>query len=453
MPQQNTSLKTPETKARTEHTKRLFYMVWAVIGIVLLIIGAGWALGKITTVLAIIALTAFIVFILRVPVAWLERHGVNRLLGSLISYLGAILIVTAILLIFIPIIWQQVLGLINMIPSYVNDATNAFNNLYQQYSYLLEDSNIQKIVGGAATNLSDWATQIVSQSTKGVVTLGVNIVSAMLVFLVSLIAGFWILKDLPKIGREFRIIIGPRFEEDTLFIVNTCARSFGGYLRGMTVAGACTGIIAGIGYYFLGLPYPAVLGLLVGILNFIPYVGPWTAGAVVAIIGIFISPVIALISIIITIFAEQFTDNLILPRLMSSTVDLHPAIVLIGIFAGGALGGPIGLIAAIPLLSAIKSIFVYFFEKRTKRELADEKGALFKVSSAKGKGALFKARRAQDAKDAASTTEVPLTTKMVKAVTPKVFKTSDASTPKDALGQPGGAKDNPDDQKENREKQ
>ncbi|MCL1846517.1 MAG: AI-2E family transporter [Coriobacteriia bacterium] len=371
--------KPAESIARTERTKRLFYLVWAVIGIIALVIGIGYVLGQIMTALAIMALSAFIVFILRVPVAWMERKGIHRLPGSLIAYLGGILIVTVILLIFIPLITRQIIGLIQLIPGYVNSATNSFNYFYQEYSYLLEDSNIQQLVGGVASDLSGWAADIVSQSALGAINLGMSLVTALIVLTVSLIVGFWILKDLPRIGKELRIIMGPKWEKDVLFISSTFSRAFGGYLRGMTISGTCTGIIAGVGYYFLGLPYPAVLGLLVGLMNFIPYVGPWIAGIVVAAIGIFVSPLVALISILVTIFAEQFVDNFIYPRVMSSVVDLHPAVVLVGVFTGGALGGAIGLISAVPLLSAAKAIYVYYFEKRTGRTLENEKGAIFKT--------------------------------------------------------------------------
>jgi predicted PurR-regulated permease PerM len=169
-------------------------------------------------------------------------------------------------------------------------------------------------------------------------------------------------------------------EEEALFISSVLARAFGGYLRGITIAGLCTGTIAGIGYYLIGLPYPAVLGLLTGLMNFIPYVGPWIAGSVCALIGLFISPIAALLSVVVTLVAQQATDNFITPRVMSSVVQVHPAIVLVGVFAGGALGGIPGLIVAIPLLSTVKALFVYYFEKRTHRKLIDEKGALFKGS-------------------------------------------------------------------------
>jgi predicted PurR-regulated permease PerM len=366
-----------------------------------LLVGAvGYALMQVSTALVAVGLAALIVFILRAPVASLEQRGVPRWCGALIAYLGGLLVVALVILIFVPIIWEQTLGLIQLIPSYITQATVAFNEFYQQYSYLLEDSNIQQVVSSAASQLSGWAGDIVSQSAQGVITFGTNVVTSVLVLSVALIAGYWILKDLPALGRELRIVIGPRREEEALFISTVLTRAFGGYLRGITIAGICTGVIAGIGYYFIGLPYPAVLGLLTGLMNFIPYVGPWIAGIVTALIGLFISPLVALLSVVVTLIAQQFTDNFITPRVMSSVVQVHPAIVLVGVFVGGALGGIPGLIIAIPLLSTVKSLFVYYFEKRTQRSLVDEKGALFKGRSERDQGKDDPVEAAADGDDA-----------------------------------------------------
>jgi predicted PurR-regulated permease PerM len=410
--------------------RHLFFLIWVVIGIVLLTVATGFLLSYVLSALLIMGLAALVVFILRVPVAWMERRRIPRWLGSLIAYIGALLLIASIILIFIPIIGEQALGLIKLIPDYITQATTAFNDFYQQYSYLLEDSNIQQMVGSVASDLSSWAANFVSQSAQGVITLGTNVVTSVVVLFMSLIIGYWILVDLPRIGREARIIIGPKREKEALFIVSAFSRSFGGYLRGITVAGLCTGTIAGIGYYFIGLPYPAVLGLLTGLMNFIPYVGPWIAGIITACIGLFVSPLTALLTILITVVAQQVTDNFIMPRVMSSIVELHPAVVLMGVFVGGIVGGIPGMIVAIPLLSALKNIYAHYFEKRTGRFIVDEDGAFFKgrpsrnhedEDAAVASEAFDEEAALTAAKTAAATTK---TTKAVKAPS----KTGSAAT-------------------------
>jgi hypothetical protein len=117
-------------------------------------------------------------------------------------------------------------------------------------------------------------------------------------------------------------------------------------------------------------------------MNFIPFLGPWIAGIIVALLGLFINPLMALLAILGTIIPQQITDNFISPRVMAGTVELHPSVILVVLIAGGALGGIFGMLCAIPLTAAAKSIFVYYFEKRTARHIVSREGAIFKGRAA-----------------------------------------------------------------------
>jgi hypothetical protein len=232
------------------------------------------------------------------------------------------------------------------------------------------------------SQISKAATDLASGSASALVDAGSRVANGLLVAFVSLVVGFWVLKDLPRISREVMIIIGPRFRTDALFIANAFSRSLGGYLKGMVVGCLCTGTMAGISYYFIGMPYPLVLGVFTATMVFIPFIGSSIAAIVVALLGLFVSPFTALLAIVGTILPQQITDNFISPRVMAGTVELHPSIILVVLIAGGALGGIFGMLCAIPLTAALKSIFVYYFEKRTSRHIVSRKGAIFKGRAA-----------------------------------------------------------------------
>lgn len=365
-------------KASAERIRRSFFLIWSIIGVLLLLVACGYVLGQVWTAISIILFSAFLVFIMRSPVAALEKRGVPRILGTAISFVGAFLIVAAIVLIFAPIIWGQLVGLLSLIPQYIQQSQDFWNDAYQKYSYLLEDDAIKQLITQAATEVSRWAANTASVSAGSVITVGANLVVAVVVMTVSLVVCFWVLKDLPRIGKELLILIGPRYAPDALFIATTCARSLGGYIKGMVIACICTGTISGIGYAIVGLPYPAVLGLFTGLMNFIPFVGPWVSGIIVGCIGLFSGPIVALLGVLCLVIAQQTTDNFISPRVMSYAVELHPAVVLVVLIAGGAIGGALGILAAIPVTSALKTIFVHYFQKRTGRQLLSADGAIFK---------------------------------------------------------------------------
>ena len=127
------------------------------------------------------------------------------------------------------------------------------------------------------------------------------------------------------------------------------------------------------------------LGGITGILNIIPIIGPWLGGGLAAIVGIFVSPLVAVIAILGTIVIQQFVYTFISPKIMSDSVDIHPALTLIALMAGSALGGAmgglpgslVGMLASIPAVAVAKSVFVYYFEKRTGRRLVSKDGVFF----------------------------------------------------------------------------
>ncbi len=109
-------------------------------------------------------------------------------------------------------------------------------------------------------------------------------------------------------------------------------------------------------------------------------------GAAAAITAVFVSPLTAIIALIGTIVIQQFVYTFISPKIMSNSVDVHPALTLIAMMFGTAIGGAmsgilgslVGMLLAIPAVAVMKSCFVYYFEKRTGRQVVSEDGVFFK---------------------------------------------------------------------------
>ena len=128
-----------------------------------------------------------------------------------------------------------------------------------------------------------------------------------------------------------------------------------------------------------------IMNGIAGILNIIPIVGPWLGGALAALVGVFVSPWIALVALVGTIIIQQVVYTFVSPKIMASSVDIHPALTLIALVAGSAIGGAmsgftgslVGMLASIPAVAVMKSVFVYYFEKQTGRQLVAEDGVFF----------------------------------------------------------------------------
>jgi predicted PurR-regulated permease PerM len=231
----------------------------------------------------------------------------------------------------------------------------------------------------ATEQLAKFAVNLGNQLAQAILSVGGGVLTGFFDIFIAIVIAFWALKDLPKIREELVLVVGPTHEDDAETLIKTVVHVVGGYLKGVTIASLVTGFLATVGLAIIGVPYALVLGMLTFVFNYIPYVGPFIAGAIAALVGLFVSPLTALLAIAVVVLAQQLTDNLVTPRVMSETVDLHPTLVIFSLLVGGTLFGIPGMLFAIPVAGTAKGLFVYYYERRTKRSLETEDGALFRT--------------------------------------------------------------------------
>ena len=378
-----------EEEIKTLKSRRRLYAGVFIIVLAVLLYLAGQVLNILANPIAIVVWTTIIVFCLKGPVNNLEKKGISRVLGSCVSFL--LLIVALILLfwlLFSPSLGLggQFASLIETIPGQINDLTHWLNQMYDQYSYIFQDDRVNSWINDTLKSIGGWFSSIASVSAEGVMSAGSSVANTALVLGFSLVVSFWVLIELPALGREIKRLFGPRYHDDLNIIYLTGTRVMGGYIKGTLLQCLLIGVGCGVGYAVMGIPSAAALGVITGLLNIIPVIGPWLGGAVAALISLFVSPLIALISLVYTIVIQQVVYTFISPKIMGNSVDIHPALVILALMTGSALGfavsgflgSIVGMLVSIPAVAAAKSLFVYYFEKKTGRIIVSEDGVIFK---------------------------------------------------------------------------
>ena len=373
---------------KTDKARRRFLNVWTVVGAIALTWVVVQLLNILSVPVAIIIWTVIIVFVLRGTVNKLEEIGINRTVGTAIGYviMFAVLALMAFLL-FSPGVGMntQFANLIENVPVYVQGISDWANDMYARYAYMLEDESVRAFVTDVQASAMDWAGDFAKNSASGAIAFGTGLANALMAIGFALVVAFWILMQLPQLGRECKRLVGDSRAEDLEMLHITFTRVMGGYIKGTLLQCAIIGVACGILFAVLGIPNSMALGGITGILNIIPIIGPWLGGGLAAIVGIFVSPLVAVIAILGTIVIQQFVYTFISPKIMSDSVDIHPALTLIALMAGSALGGAmgglpgslVGMLASIPAVAVAKSVFVYYFEKRTGRRLVSKDGVFF----------------------------------------------------------------------------
>lgn len=382
-----------EEELKTLKARRRLYVGVFVIVFFVLIYLAGQVLNVLATPVAIMVWTTIIVFCLRGPVNYLEERGVNRLIGTTLAFILMFGVLAAMgWLLFSPVfgLGGQFVALFDRVPDQIAAITAWWNQLYGQYSYLLQDPNIDKWINDALTSVGKWFSALAASSAEGIVFVGSGVATSAMVIGFSFVVAFWMLMELPALGREVKRLFGPRFREDLDLIYFTGTRVMGGYIKGTIFQCVVIGIGCGIGFAFMGIPSAAALGVITGLLNIIPVIGPWLGGGLAAIVGVFVSPLVALIALIYTIVVQQVVYTFVSPKIMGNSVDIHPALVILALMIGSALGfamsgmvgSIVGMLASIPAVAFIKSLFVYYFEKSTGRVIVAPDGVVFKGNPA-----------------------------------------------------------------------
>ena len=118
-----------------------------------------------------------------------------------------------------------------------------------------------------------------------------------------------------------------------------------------------------IGFWIVGLQAPVLFGLLCGITDLIPYVGPYIGGAVAVIIGFSQSPLVGFLTLIVAIIVQLLENNVLQPLIMSKTMKLHPVTIIVGLLIFEHFFGIIGMILCTPCIALAKVVWKFFKEK------------------------------------------------------------------------------------------
>ena len=206
-----------------------------------------------------------------------------------------------------------------------------------------------------------------------------SLAGALSTLVFGIIFSLYFLADGQKIlsywSRIFRLLFGERRLEKLRRFFVDADRVFAGYLRGQIIDGTIMAVLVSVSLSVLQVRYAVVIGVLTGFGNLIPYVGPFIAYGLTALVCLVYGDFTKILPALIALFVIQTVDgNVINPRLLSQNIDLHPLVVIIALIIGGSLGGFLGIFLAAPVASLIKLELDKFMEHKVsmrREEIAD----------------------------------------------------------------------------------
>lgn len=289
--------------------------------------------------IAALALLAGIVAVGAAPaVAWLERRGLPRAPATLILYGAGMLVLGGLGYVIGQIVIAQTQSLATAFPQLTNRLT------------ALDTAGLP----GRLTAAPGWLTGLTLQAA-GYAGLAVQ---ALVAGLFILLLAFYLLVDGPRLWqRGLRLVP----EQDRLLVdvlSREVAEKLRGYLQGVALSGLAVGVLTGLGLVLLGVPYAVLFGVLAGLLEAVPYLGPLLAAVGPFTFALGQSLTHALVVAAFFVAVQQIEEKVLVPRLQSHTTGLHPLTVILATLIFGALFGVLGVVLAVPLAAAVQAIIV-----------------------------------------------------------------------------------------------
>ena len=351
-------------------SKKILHLVYImmIIGIIFLgtLIIKEWGILKLIVTLLKVANPFFIGFVL----AWLfnpivvklENRGWKRGLACITVYLAFIIILFAFFGMLIPTLYNQLNDLVAALPSIFNQVklwvTNFLDkfNSSEMFNVAEIESNIFKtmenLAGGLANDLPSKIVSIAGSLVSGIGTIGV-----------SLVVGIYLLFDFNDVTDHLLKYIPKSHKEETKNLVDNIANELRKCVNGTLLVAFMVFVCDSIGFAFAGLKSPILFGLLCGITDLIPYIGPYIGGAAAVIVGFSQNPIIGIITLIVSTIVQLIENYVLQPVVMSKTMQLHPVTIIIGLLIFGHFFGIAGMILATPILSLFKVLYRFLANK------------------------------------------------------------------------------------------
>jgi predicted PurR-regulated permease PerM len=347
---------------------------WSTIGAVILVLFAGFVLIEGRVIFAPLFIALVMVLVLNPFVTALQHRGIHRLIGAAITFLGLLAALVAIGLVVIPNIADQARGFTTEFP-------------------LLYDRFIEQVVtfgGRFGLDPSLWSYEqvleylndpqnqdtILSIVFDSLGTLTSGVFEFILVFLLGPAVAFYVLIDLPNVQHRLLEMVPEPSRAEVAYVGRRLNSAVGGFLRGQLVVAIIVGVMLSVGYWLIDLPFWMLVGMVGGVLNIVPFLGPWVGG----ILGVAIALTTADFStavwaVVVAVVVQQIDNNFVSPSVLRATVRLHPAVTLLVLVLAGALAGFWGIVIAVPLAAGLKIISGYWWRtrilKQTPREAAE----------------------------------------------------------------------------------
>lgn len=313
---------------------------------------AAYLLWHVEEVLFLLLLAILLATAIEPLVKQLRRGPFTRGTGVLAVYTLIVAIIALPAYLFVPSVVSQAADFTTSLPDRLQQL--------RPYAETLRPALISTVVSGMIDNAVVAVQRPQQPGQDQIVQAGTTAAHTLISFVTVFVLAFYWLVERASIKRVVLRTVAIRHARGVNTVWMEVEEKLGGWVRGQIILMVAVGAMATVGYLVLGLPNAALLGVVAGLCEIIPMIGPFLAFApavLVALAGVDVTH--AVMVLIYALVIQQIETNVLVPRILGRTVGVSPLAVMLGILIGGVLAGLPGAFIAVPLAAALQVILAH----------------------------------------------------------------------------------------------
>ncbi|MDT2819079.1 AI-2E family transporter [Vagococcus lutrae] len=332
-----------------------------------------------STLFSPILIAGFLYYMLNPLVEWLQAK-VNlsknwSVAAVLLFFIGMFIFFVSLI---IPNLIKQMGQLIQNLPQFIKAVEDWTGQLFSHP--LVKDLDVQGYLDKMDLSLGAIVRKVINGVSSGLgsfvgVFANVTIVVITVPFML-----FYMLKDGDRLIPMIEKYLPAQSKDEILMLLHKMSQTISKYISGQAIE--CTFVAVGtmIGYKIIGVEYAFLFGIIAGITNMIPYVGPYLGLAPALFVTLFSGHEKALLhavlACVVVLIVQQIDGNIIYPNVIGKSLDIHPLTIIIILLVAGNIAGLLGMILGVPFYAVCKTVFIHVYDMvqvRQRRELLSQK--------------------------------------------------------------------------------
>lgn len=309
-----------------------------------------------------VILSMVLYYLLNPVIDWMEEKKIPRVYGIAIVFLIIVGLLIWGVTTLIPLIRNQLSSLVSNWPEYWSNITTQIDGLLRSDVFSQIELQFQEFNDNLMNSLSAQANVLLDSTFSSIGSFVGTITSIVIAVFTMPFILFYLLRDGKKIPEYLLKFVPTKIRAKTYRVVTEMNLQISQYVRSQLLVAFCVSILFWAGFSIIGLEFAAVLGIIAGFLNIIPYLGSFVAMIPVLVVALVDSPSMLLKVLVVFAIEQIIEGRVISPQILGSNLKMHPVTIIFVLLTGGKLFGVVGILIGIPGYAILKIIVVHIFQ-------------------------------------------------------------------------------------------